>query len=359
MSTSPAAIRDGPAASATSRWGTPAPASSQQLIRLPVNRGRPSGTTTRIGRSRWWAVIAIDSAVPNWPPASVPPGPWTSTRSGASSAPRQAFEQGDAGLDERAVIGDGLGDDRVRLGPHRRGDRLAVLRQLADRVVRGHDPVRRVRHGAVRRRGVAHRVGRAAERRPPGVGPGPRTRAAVRAIPIAAAWPAAGPADHDAVADRPGHLGGRRGRVLDDRPRQDPLVDEHDRRPLDAERGPEAGTAVRPPAGSRGRRCRRRRDVLEAGRVEDRAGQLGRRALDRLGRADHRRRGRGDLARELAEEAPPVQIGRDRRVARRRRAPASAPGAGRVPARRRCWRLDRPRSTLERSRLSAARRLST
>ena len=52
-------------------------------------------------------------------------------------APRQPGEECHAGLDERAVVRDRFGDDRVGLGLHRGGDRVAVLGQLADRGVRG------------------------------------------------------------------------------------------------------------------------------------------------------------------------------------------------------------------------------
>ena len=94
-------------------------------------------------------------------------------------------------------------------------------------------------------------------------------------------------------------------------------------RAVETERRPERGPGVGDLLG--------RRRLIERGprRVEDRARHLGRGALERLGGTDHRRRGVGEVAGELAEESPSAEVGaafdRSRRRHRGRVAAAAPP----------------------------------
>ena len=103
----------------------------------------------------------------------------------------------EAELGQPAVVGGRLEHDRVGLGAHRRGDRVAVLGQLADLGVAGHHPLDRPAQVDRRRAGVDQRVGAAAERRLA------RVRPAVAPVPRRSA-PARSP--------RPGRSPARRGR---------------------------------------------------------------------------------------------------------------------------------------------------
>ena len=97
--------------------------------------GRPAGTAAsrrpRRGRSRpaWWAAWTTPSAVPYWPQASGPVLQWVRIRSGPAVGDGQDLEPEGR---QPAVVGGGLEDDRVGLGPHRVGDGVAVLGQLAE-----------------------------------------------------------------------------------------------------------------------------------------------------------------------------------------------------------------------------------
>ena len=211
-----------------------------------------------------------------------------------------------ARLGQPAMIVGRLGDDRHGLAEHRRGDALAVLRELADLVVRRHDPVDRP--AQVDRRGprVSQLAGRAFEDRAPGVGVGLRGDARGQREPDRRDLPDRGRAPHDHPPD-----GRRRVRAapdghLDELVGELALVDhEEDVVRLEPERGPEAG-------GWRGRiglgSGRRRGGGLGPFGIQERRG-LCRRAIPELGdRPDHLRRARHDLAGEAAEELPPGRV---------------------------------------------------
>ena len=145
-----------------------------------------------------------------------------------------------------AVVVVASNDDRVGLVAHRVGDRVAVLGQLADRLVAGHHPVHRPAQVDGRRPGVD-----AARSRRPGASPGARTAgrraccSAVSASPIAATWPIAGAPrtiiSRMAYAASPADVT----RVLDERVGQLALVDEVAATP------PSSRNGVRNPVGRR------------------------------------------------------------------------------------------------------------
>ena len=260
---------------------------------------------------------------------------WVRIRSGPNSLTGSAASPNSASRPWSVVAS---ADDRVGLGAERRGDRVAVLGQVADRLEAGHHPVDRPAEVDRRRAGAAKR-GRGAARGSPGgrTAACPRARSADRARPIAATWPiagaprttiwriavaASGPFRTSTSTSCVGQLAAGRS----DRGRRRP-------------RGTASGTRSAAPS--------RRRSAPpasiaassrsgRAGRVEDRAGGLGRRPLERLGGAGDRRRGLDQLAGELAEEPPPGEV---RASARRG---SGAPRAGRR-ARRGSGRRSAPR----------------
>ena len=154
-----------------------------------------------------------------------------------------------------AVVGRGLEHDRIGLGAQRVRDRVAVIVELADLDVPGHDPVDRPAQVDRGRPGVDQRVGRAADDRLAGV------RQPVALLLGGHRQPDRGDlADRrgttdDHLADRVGHLPGRPARVLDERVGQPALVDQVD----DARRL--RGTASGTRSGRSGSGSSRRRPV--------------------------------------------------------------------------------------------------
>ncbi len=239
-STSPRAIRWPAATSGISVCGTPAWASSQVVSRAPWRYGRVSSTQTCSGAPG--VVGGLDDAErrpvlaarerPGVAVGEDPDRPVVGRRQDVEPEGRQP-----------AVVGRRLEDDRVRLLAHRVGDRLAVVGQLADLDVAGHDALDRPAQVDRRRARVDEGVGRAPEGRPA------RVRHAI-ALVLGAQREAdrrdladrRRPAD-DHLADRPGGLAGRLDRVLDERVGQPALVDqvEDRRRPPGTASGSRSG----------------------------------------------------------------------------------------------------------------------
>ena len=221
---------------------------------------------------------------------------------------------------EATVILGRLEDDRVRLGAHRVGDGIAVLGQVADRLVRGHDPLDRPAQVDRGRARVDERLRRTTERRAASV----RTRrpGLVRGErqPDRPDLADGRSAAHDHLPDREGRLRCRPDAVLLEHVGQLALVDEVEDTGRLAERRPEPGRRRGDDRHGRGPTDR------HGARVEDRAGGLRGDALDRLRGADHARRAVEQVAGELPEEAPPGQVGA---LTRRNRGRGSASG-GRV-----------------------------
>ena len=155
-------------------------------------------------------------------------------------------------------------------------------------------------------------------------------RVALRAYGRPSRWPSDGRdladrrrAADDHLADRERHLSGRSARILDERVGQLPLVDQVEDAAILAERCPEPGRARRRRFGRRDRPRIRRRPRSQSGRsalgVQDRAGRLRRRLLERLRGARDRCRGVDQLDPERAKESPPTQV--DGRVGSGRRRP--------------------------------------
>ena len=90
------------------------------------------------------------------------------------------------------MVGRGLEDDRVRLGAHRVGDRVAILGQLPDRLVAGHHAFDGPAQVDRRRPGVDERVGEPLSVALRAYGRPSRWFSALIASPIAATWPIAG-----------------------------------------------------------------------------------------------------------------------------------------------------------------------
>ncbi len=204
---------------------------------------------------------------------------------------------------QATVILGRLEDDRIRLGAHRVGDGIAVLGQVADRLVRGHDPLDRPAQVDRGRACVDERLRRTTERRAARVrtrGPGLLRRERQPDRPDLADGRCAA---HDHLPDREGGLRCRPGAVLLEHVRQLALVDEVEDPGRLAERRPEPGRR-----GGYGRYGRGPTDRHGA-RIEDRAGGLRGDALDRLCGADHARRAVEQVTGELPEETPPGQVG--------------------------------------------------
>ena len=206
------------------------------------------------------------------------------------------------------VVDRGLADDRVGLGTKAGGDRRSVLGQIADGLEPGHHPVDRPAEVDRRRPGRPESRSAAAENRPAGVRLG-----------VLRPLGRQGEPDRRDLSDRRraanDHLanGGRGlGRVsdvdLDELIGQPALVDEVEDCIAFAKRRPEAGRG----AAVRLRRADRLDEGLQPGRgrhrIEDCAGRLGRRALERLGGTRDGRRGLEQLAGELTEEAAPGEV---------------------------------------------------
>ena len=147
--------------------GTPAWASSQAVSRAPCRYGRVSSTQTWMGRSLLWATWTTPERRPElatgeWPGVAVGQDPQRLVPDGRRQ--RLVAERG-----QPAVVLGRLEDDEVGLFAHDPGDLVAVLGQVADRVVAGHQPVDRPGEVDGRRSGDAQGVGAAADRGPPRV----------------------------------------------------------------------------------------------------------------------------------------------------------------------------------------------
>ena len=307
-STSPRAIRCPAATSGSSVCGTPAWASSQVVSRAPWRYGRVSSTQTWIGAPGM--VRRLDDAE-RGPELAAGQRPGVAV--GQDRGPADPPVPGrivQAELGEPAVVGRRLEDDRVGLGAHRVGDRVAVLGQLAELVVAGHHPLDRPAQVDRRRAALMSALAEPRIVALRAYGRPSRWFSALRASPMAATWPMRRRAADDHLADRVGHLAGRPARVLDEGVRQAALVDEVQDAAVLAERRPEAGRR-------RADRSAPRRAgasaATEPSGFEDRAGRLGRGPLQRLRRAGHRRRGLDQLAGECPEEPPPTEVHRPAR----------------------------------------------
>ena len=206
-----------------------------------------------------------------------------------------------------AVVLGRLEDDRVGLGPHRRGDRVAVLGQVADRLVGGHHPIDRP--AQVDRRRAASCAGRWPRR---GASPGARTAGSAelgaRSGPARSPPPGRSPARRGRSSrgwrrrPRPADFGRRTPRATSGSLRWSTRAG---RRRLLAERRPEAGRRGR----ARRLGARRPRPGRDAVRVED-----ARRPPRPTPAGAPARRRRpcaavwNELARELAEEPPAAEV---------------------------------------------------
>ena len=216
-------------------------------------------------------------------------------------------------LGEPAVVGRGLADDRVRLCPERIGNDVTIVAQLADRLEAGHHPVDRPAE-VDRRRARSPECRRAGpEDRPPGVRLGQPGTIRRQGHPdgrdLADRRRAA---DHH-LLDRIGRLGRVPDLDLDELIREQPLVDQVEDADAFAERSAEAGRGSGGTVGFGAAGARDDAVRLDPGGrrdgVEDRAGGFGRRPLEGLGGTGDCRRGLDQLARELAEEAAPGDLG--------------------------------------------------
>ena len=250
-----------------------------------ARHGAPPGR--RPARSRTGRTPAARCCSGSGSGAAGPPGVGATSRPNAASRPWSVGR---------------LEDDRVGLGAHRVGDRVAVLGQVADRLVAAMHPLDRPAQVDGGRAGVDERVRRAAERRPARVRP--RRRALSRALsasPMAATWPMAGAPrttiSRIAYAASPADRHGYSTRASGSRRWS---IEVQDAAVL-AERCAEAG---------RGRRDYRHgprpSSVATAPRVQDRAGGLGRRLLEHLGRAGDRRRAWNSSPAKAEERAAEV-----------------------------------------------------
>ena len=315
--------------------GTPACSSSQAVSRAPWRYGRVSSTQT-------WSVAAGVVRRPGRRRAPSRTGRRRAARCCSGSGRAAAGRRGRAAREpgSRSRPWSSVASETIALASSRMRRRRSRRRPPtgADRVVARHHPVDRpaqVDRGRPR--------GRRAVRRAPGGSPGGRTASRPRGALGRERQP-----DRRDLADRRA----RRGRPSPDR------VGRVGRRRISTStsasgscrwsitsrtpsalqrngvRKPVGGPAARRPAAS----CRRRRRARAAGRrVEDRAGRLGRRSLERLGGARRPSPRSGQLARELAEEPAPGEVadlGR-RRLAGRASTAGRAVGAD---VARRPWR---------------------
>ena len=268
------------------------------------------------------------SAVPYWPQASGPVLQWVRIRTGRPSGTGRTASPKPASRPWSVVASKTIASASARM---RVRDRVAVVVELADLDVPGHDPVDRPAQVDRGRPGVDQRVGRATDDRLA------RVREPVALLLGGHRQPDRGDladrrgAADDHLADRVGDLPGRSARVLDERVGQPALVDEVDDPAVFAERRPEPGRAAR---GLDRRVAGRSEEPCRAFRVEDRARRVGRCLLERLRGAGHGGRRLDELARERPEEPPAPHVDRGGRRERPRAAPPGRARARRIRPRR-------------------------
>ena len=154
-----------------------------------------------------------------------------------------------------AMIGRRLEDDRVCLGPHRIGDRVTVLGQVADLLVARHHALDGPAQVDGRRAGVDQGVGGATERRPAGIRPAVALVLGAQRQPDRRDLPDGRRPAHDHLSDGVGDLAGVPARVLLEDVGKAPLVDQVERATVLAERRPETRRPARRRRASRpGRR---------------------------------------------------------------------------------------------------------
>ena len=252
-----------------------------------------------------------------------PAGPvlqWVRTRSGRSSGTRQDLQRrSGASRPWSSVASKTMASASARIAA---AIAVAVLGQVADRLVGGHHPVDRPAEVDRRRARVAQGVGGAAQRRPARVRP--RGPACVRRQ---------GQPDRGDLADGRGAADDHLADGVAPPPRRTWRRTPRGRRAACAGRRctgcpGSSRNGVRKPVGGAGGVDVGAGGASADGRIEDRAGRLGRRPLEGLGGPDDRRRAWNSSPGELAEEPPAPDVGA---VASRGSA-ASASAAGRASA---------------------------